>query len=1191
MKGQRWEEGLAQAVEAKEALDIQAESKTTSKISIRDILVNEYAHFSGLSGTVTEAKKELRKLFGKEVVAIPSHYQQIRGDNPTEIVLTEKDKFAYIIDRIKSIREGKSGAPILVTFREMKVASDFYDMLIKEGMATKDSIQLLDASKESVETKIIDTAGTPGMITVATNMAGRATDIKLLNKDDILEEAEKMLAKEKVEKLDKLIDELNADRNPETRKEKINSLSQFFESLDVDISKLKDMVFTTYVHGLQLIREVNKSLRVDRQADGRIARQDNPGEAWSVLSLEGQDIAILEKGLYYSGNLLDRMKFKNILKFKEILQSKEGLTDSQEDYIRKAIRRAQNNIDKMEFKRRAASAKLNTFEYKMQKVYHEIRNSILINENKTITQSAILEMAVSKLTEKYKTGEITFQEMLEVIKSRFGISLEGVAEEFVKEIDNNSLKEVIFTAVENNISQNDLRSVVTQAIDDIWVEFLVDSKALRKEVRYGKYARKTNKAFTNLMNNFTDRIVGKLTESRESKAESLDTDIVNKALSEAEQLTDSYFAKDKKETIQVEETKPGILDRTYNKLFGPRVVQVMVSTDRARQSAPQASYVHTIESADSEIQSREAKTVDISGAVNEAIAKKDRVSVKITDVNKTNNTAVLSVSGKTKEKIYVLPKEVADYFVSEDGKAKLTDIIESKNLYIMNVKGHHVIIGYRDETTFVIGDLGKAAIGERIISQSPIKTLTTVLKIGVASTLLATPLIGWLTGMGFITFGGLIASKVFGLSGTLATITGGAINVAVTLPVLSDSIGKISTTLMDNLSMRRKIDSAIGNLLSDINMGVNIDQKKAIYLALADLVYAGQKLHSGEITAKEAMKNAQIAIILDDLLKKLFQAEQALALIEHYETALNRPDINDKAKQKMQKELKKLEAKGYEDKKQEALKELNDVYQQLRTKPAIPKLETLSQEINANIEKGNKLMAIGKRLSRAASAFETALQKYEEACQLDPKLAERNKDLATNIQTKIQLIEFQQMINPYLEEGIRRWETGELEGAKALFEEALNEFEKAFKLNPALAENKDFQKALNSLKVRIDLISNIIEEQEIDTLDRVKQEVFQLETAKALEELFSYTEVELTEEAKQKLLSAVVMANNGELRDSVTITLIESDKGKILLRSHTHPYIAINEREFMADTVAMLIRERIYEKPITEYILERGTNG
>ncbi|MGB2706011.1 MAG: hypothetical protein WBC74_04070 [Candidatus Omnitrophota bacterium] len=1036
LEGQRWEDGLAQAVEAKEGLDIHGEYKTIAKMSIRDLLVNEYKHFSGCSGTVMEAEKELRKLFNREVVRMPPHSESLRKDNLTEIVLTGREKVEYIKNKIYEIRNTRPGAPILVTFRNMDDAKAFHRILISEGIVDAEHMQLLDASLEWNEEAIVETAGTPGMVTIATNIAGRATDIKLPGRSQILEEASRVLTPAQKQELGKLIDRLNENRNPKAMKEKAKEVRDFFKRQGIEAPELMNMVFTTYVFGLQLIREVNKSRRIDRQADGRVARQDNPGEAWSVMSLEGADLAMLERGLAYKNgiyrggniliNILIKSRYERILKIKPALKEikqalEEGreLTDSQRNYIRKATRyirkstrKAQDNIDKAELRMRASAARFNTFEYRMQKSYHELRNAILGGKSREITIDSILETATLKLVEKYRDqkAEFNFKDMLGAIKSRFSISLEGITEDSIRSLDNNGLAQVILQSVIKNVSQADLMNIVTQSIDDMWVEFLANSRKLRREVRFRKYAGKMIASFKDVMENFTDKVANKLAIARESKAESLSEESVRESISQAEKSITSHLAE--LEIKPVKEHKPGMLDRAYSRLFGPRMVQTLVRTAQAQ----------AVERADSAVAQREVRKVDVSQAVNEAKAeqrRKETAPIRITNRDRAANTATLKLAGIQDE--YKLPIDTAEALESyfAENRQELENIINSKDIFVMPISGHYIVIGYRNENTFVLEDLGKTFVEERVISPSVGESVKKAVAAGALLSLLAIPVVGWLAGAGFVTFGGLLATGIFGLTGTSAMATGNIVSAGIMMSLVMLIKGKarkpstlstLKTKVINALSVARKVDNALDNLIEDLNKGIgDIDQRKAVKLALADLERVKRQLASGDIKPKEARRVIKISTALDSVLRRLNQAETAANMASAYEKALGGPNLNKETRKKIQAKLGRIKSKDFERQRKETLAELDEIYKQLEMEPIAPKLEQLEKEVITAFDRANEALKSGK-LEDAKRDFEEARSKYEMLLKLNPKISE-NEDFVRYMKDKIDSINLWQKQN------------------------------------------------------------------------------------------------------------------------------------------------------------------------------------
>ncbi|MFA5147477.1 MAG: hypothetical protein WC515_08905, partial [Candidatus Omnitrophota bacterium] len=671
--GQRWERGLAQAVEMKESLDIQAESKTSAKISIRDILVNSFEHFSGLSGTITEARKELKRLFGRNVVAVPSHYEKIRDSNDTTVVLTGREKMSDVRKKISDIQAKKPGAPILVVLRSMNSANAFYDALagefreeVRRDLAVdeewkwkgeeeirgeverrlKEKVQVLDAFNEKDEVTIVATAGRPGMITIATNIAGRATDIQLPGRGEMMDFAKDKAGLEayNIEELGRLLDELNKDRNRSTREEKVKEIGNFFDMLegrigaDVEaLAELKTMIFTTYVYGLQLIREVNKSKRIDRQADGRSARQNNPGETWSVFSLDGEDLAILERGLYRNGDIIDRFRFNQIKSIIKEAKNRGGkLTAGDVEFIRKEIGRAQENIDRAEYRGRANAARFNTFEFKMQEAYHEVRNSILRDAKPSELFSKFVGKAVTKFVEQYRKGDMKWEDVTDAVRSRFGIDIKGVSESTVKRLSDGGLKQVLTEAIMTNMSEGEVVSSVTRAIDDTWVKFLAESRDARGRMWFWRYSRRMTRGFVRLMTNFTERVAETMTTPRETKAESVDDETAKGAVEKARNTAERYMGmlssgKDKGKD-KAEEAKPkraGILERLRERLFGPRLVMtisgvVLEETPGKSSFAGTTVAEETAAEAGAEEAEGKAKPVDISASVEGELAKEGK---------------------------------------------------------------------------------------------------------------------------------------------------------------------------------------------------------------------------------------------------------------------------------------------------------------------------------------------------------------------------------------------------------------------------------------------------------------------------------------------------------------------------------------------------------------------------------------
>ena len=172
MEGRRWSDGLHQAIEAKEGVQIRNENQTLASITFQNYF-RLYEKISGMTGTADTEAYEFQQIYGLEVVVVPTHMSMIRKDLPDQIYLTAKEKFNAVLQDIKE-RSGK-GQPILVGTASIETSEKLSKLLDQEKIAH----QVLNAKQHEREAKIIAQAGRPGTITIATNMAGRGTDIVL----------------------------------------------------------------------------------------------------------------------------------------------------------------------------------------------------------------------------------------------------------------------------------------------------------------------------------------------------------------------------------------------------------------------------------------------------------------------------------------------------------------------------------------------------------------------------------------------------------------------------------------------------------------------------------------------------------------------------------------------------------------------------------------------------------------------------------------------------------------------------------------------------------------------------------------------------------------------------------------------------------------------------------------------------
>jgi len=254
MPGRRWSDGLHQAVEAKEGVKVRAENQTVASITFQNYF-RLYKKLSGMTGTADTEAPEFMQIYGLEVVVIPTHKPMIRKDNPDFVYLTQDDKFKAIIEDIQDCVTREQ--PVLVGTTSIETSELLSGVLTQNGI----SHDVLNAKQHEREAHIVENAGMPGRVTIATNMAGRGTDIKLGGNLDAEIDAAAQAAGEAG------LDEVTAARiraDHQARQEKVLAAG-----------------------GLHIIgTERHESRRIDNQLRGRSGRQGDPGSSRFYLSME-----------------------------------------------------------------------------------------------------------------------------------------------------------------------------------------------------------------------------------------------------------------------------------------------------------------------------------------------------------------------------------------------------------------------------------------------------------------------------------------------------------------------------------------------------------------------------------------------------------------------------------------------------------------------------------------------------------------------------------------------------------------------------------------------------------------------------------------------------------------------------------------------------------------------------------------
>ena len=278
MAGRRWSDGLHQAVEAKEGVEIRGETQTLATVTIQNYF-RMYDKLAGMTGTAETEETEFHQIYGLDVLVIPTNQPVVRDDRNDLIFRTKREKYNALMDEIQ--RFNKMDLPVLVGTTNVDISETFSRMLKRRGVPH----QVLNAKHHKSESEVVRDAGQPGAVTIATNMAGRGTDIKLGT--GITEPRTIEWLIEQGTELEEAIpvDPVRADQM---------KLDKVFKAADKNGVSVSEMIRRDWADddvledgGLQILgSERHDSRRIDRQLRGRSGRQGDPGSSQFYLSLE-----------------------------------------------------------------------------------------------------------------------------------------------------------------------------------------------------------------------------------------------------------------------------------------------------------------------------------------------------------------------------------------------------------------------------------------------------------------------------------------------------------------------------------------------------------------------------------------------------------------------------------------------------------------------------------------------------------------------------------------------------------------------------------------------------------------------------------------------------------------------------------------------------------------------------------------
>jgi preprotein translocase subunit SecA len=457
MAGRRWGEGLHQAVEAKEGVPIQQENQTLAAITFQN-LFRLYDKLSGMTGTADTEAVEFQQIYGLEVMVIPTNMAMIRDDQPDLVYRTQSEKFSAILSGIEHCRDKQQ--PVLVGTASIETSEYLSGILRQSGI----DHEVLNAKHHEREARIIAQAGRPGAITIATNMAGRGTDIVLGGNLDM--------------ELAELDESQKADRT---------SIREQWQQ------RHRQVVDAGGLHVLGTER--NESRRVDNQLRGRCGRQGDPGSSRYYLSMED--------------NLMRIFGSERVSGLMEKLGMEEGEA-IEHSWVTRAIENSQKKVEGRNFDTRKQLLEYDDVANEQRKVIYEQRNRLMEVDDISDTIGMARTEVVNELIDVHLPPE-SLEEQWDIpsletdVEARFGLAMpvgQWLAEDDAlhEETLRQRIESEVIGAYEQKaagVGEEVIRhlekAVMLRVLDEQWKDHLAQMDHLRQGIGLRGYAQKNPK--------------------------------------------------------------------------------------------------------------------------------------------------------------------------------------------------------------------------------------------------------------------------------------------------------------------------------------------------------------------------------------------------------------------------------------------------------------------------------------------------------------------------------------------------------------------------------------------------------------------------------------------------------------------------------------------------------------------------
>jgi preprotein translocase subunit SecA len=458
MPGRRWSDGLHQAVEAKEKVRVREENQTVASITFQNYF-RIYSKLAGMTGTADTEAFEFQQIYGLEVVVIPTHKPMIRDDAPDLVYLTQKDKFAAIIEDIRECMQREQ--PVLVGTTSIETSEFLSGLLNKEGIEH----QVLNAKQHEREAHIVAQAGRPGSVTIATNMAGRGTDIVLGGN---------------------LEAELHALENP---------TPELIEKVRSDWQERHNRVVAA--GGLHIVgTERHESRRIDNQLRGRSGRQGDPGSSRFYLSLEDNLMRI-----FGDPNRTKALLSRVGMKEGEVIESR---------MLTRQIEKAQRKVEAHNFDARKNLLEYDDVANDQRKVIYQQRSELMAADDVADAVRGIRDEVVNNLISQFvPPGSVAEQwdaaGVGTAVERDFGLKLDARSWlESDQALDELGLRrrvvDEIAKAYEQKVTTYGVpfmrhveKAIMLQQLDVHWREHLAAMDYMRQGIHLRGYAQKNPK--------------------------------------------------------------------------------------------------------------------------------------------------------------------------------------------------------------------------------------------------------------------------------------------------------------------------------------------------------------------------------------------------------------------------------------------------------------------------------------------------------------------------------------------------------------------------------------------------------------------------------------------------------------------------------------------------------------------------